>query len=194
MLKYIIIISVPVCIFGKIYALEVIVAFFGQEFSQAAFAFQVLIWSIVFTLANILNEFTITSLHREKFLIASNGGCFLLNCLLNLILVSDYGYMGASVASVFACFLQFSINLYFITRILGGITLYHTLIQPLMANGVMLVLFYLFAAKIHFVVLSLGVLMTYLAVLLLSKTITPAELIWLKSLVVRRKNVSEKFR
>lgn len=132
--KYLFMFTLPVCLFSFAYSSGIIRFFFGTEFLDAQYSFQILIWSLLPLFLNLYFDFAITAIKKQKILMVSNGISFLVSSLLSLVLVQEYGYIGVSWASLIACISLFTVNYYFITKYLGFIRLHDVAIKPVIAS------------------------------------------------------------
>lgn len=120
-LTWILIICLPVCFCGTVYASRIVYILFGNDFSEATGSFQVIIWIILPLFGNSLLSFFLTSVKKQKVLIISNGIALLLNVIFSAILIPNYGHIGASLAFLFSAFALFLANFCFLSKYLQSI-------------------------------------------------------------------------
>lgn len=188
-LKYIFILTLPVCICGSIYARRIILFLFHKNFAGAIPSFQILIWAIVPLFLNGLLDFLLTSIKKQRVLIISNGLCFLMSCTLGLILVREYGYLGASWASLFSYCGLLVVNFYFTTKYLGFIPIHRIVIRPLLSGSAMCVILMLLVNRVHMVfAVTVGILI-YFTLLFLFRTFTADEIEMFRSIIRTRSEI-----
>ena len=99
-LKYLIIISIPIGIGTTLFANEIIMLFYGNEYTPSVAALKILIWASVlsfisWTPATLLNS---TNKQRTLMIITSIGA--IVNIVLNYLLIPSLSYKGAGIATV----------------------------------------------------------------------------------------------
>jgi len=188
-LKYILILTLPVCICGSIYAPRIILLLFHENFAGAIASFKILIWAILPLFLNGLLDFLLTSIREQRVLIISNGLCFLMSCTLGLILVRKYGYWGASWASLVSYFGLLIVNFYFTTKYVGFIPIHRIVIRPLLSGSVMCVILMSLVNRVNMVFAVTAGILIYFALLFLFKTFTAIEIEMFRSIIKTRSKI-----
>ncbi len=147
MLKFMLILGVPIAVGSSIYSMDIINIVFGSEFLEASLCLSVLMWAVIFmflsgttsTLLNAINkQFLVTK-------VAMFGAIF--SVIVNYILISKYSYVGASMTSVLTELLVLVLMLYSLHKTDFSLNIKSTVkpvVQVLAANIVMaVVLLYL---------------------------------------------------
>ena len=140
MLKYMLIITVPVAIGSSIYSSDIIFIVFGAEYMEASLCLSVLVWAVIFT---FLSGTTSTLLHaiNKQFLVtkvAMVGA--IVSVIFNVVLISLFSYVGASITSVITEFVVFVLMLYSLHMTEFRLNIRKSVlpvVQVLMANVVM---------------------------------------------------------
>ncbi len=100
MFKYLLLITLPLAIIITITGSDLILFFFGQEYSASVPALQILIWNFVFILLCYPSSTLLKSIDKQientKRSIFEISG----NIIANIILIPIYGYIGAAIATV----------------------------------------------------------------------------------------------
>lgn len=188
-LKYIFILTLPVCICGSIYAPRIILLLFHENFAGAIASFKILIWAILPLFLNGLLDFLLTSIREQRVLIISNGLCFLMSCTLGLILVRKYGYLGASWASLVSYFGLLIVNFYFTTKYVGFIPIHRIVIRPLLSGSVMCVILMSLVNRVNMVFAVTAGILIYFALLFLFRTFTAIEIEMFRSIIKTRSKI-----
>ena len=99
-LKYTLVLAIPLGVGGIFLARPLMAWIFGTEFSDGARALRVLFWIIPITASRIIYRATLLShgLQRDYLWIALIAAT--LNTGLNLLLIPDFSFFGAAVASL----------------------------------------------------------------------------------------------
>lgn len=94
---------------SNIWAKDIILLLFSEEFLSAVLCFKILSWAFITVLLNALLEiFLIVTSQQKKIFQANIIGC-IINCVLDAALISKYGAVGASWASSIAYLLMTSL-------------------------------------------------------------------------------------
>jgi O-antigen/teichoic acid export membrane protein len=135
--KYILALMLPV--FFGIYLLseDIITFLYGSEFSGSVTALQILSFTIIFNSLNSIQSSLLTSANRQEFTTFSIGICCVLNIVLNMILIPNYSYIGASFATLVSVIILFSMQFYFIYLKFSLHFVNKNLFKPFIASGVM---------------------------------------------------------
>ena len=180
------IIILPVCIYGTIYASSIVSLLFGDEFSNATGSFQILMWVFVpFSLNTLVNLF-ITSMKKQNMLVISHASCLLLNVLLGSMLIRHYSHIGASLTFLFSIISLFIANSCYLMKYIGSKSLHRVLWQPLLACGILCLCLFQLVDKINMVTLIVCSLVLYISLLFIFKTFTEDEIELLKRAIVKK--------
>ena len=98
--KYMIILGIPIGIGTTLLAKRFIVLAFGFEYLYSITALQILIWTAVLTFAGAPFVKLLESANKQGIVARVSGICMIVNIILNLLLIPEYSYIGASVATV----------------------------------------------------------------------------------------------
>jgi O-antigen/teichoic acid export membrane protein len=101
-IRYLFLLSLPVCIGTTILADDLIVMIYGQAFASSGACLQILIWTLcLFPLTLVFARALVASHRQSKDLIANIVGvAFIVS--LNYFLIPSYGFIGAAVATLFS--------------------------------------------------------------------------------------------
>ncbi len=99
-LKYLAILAIPLGIGTTILASRFISLVFGSEYVESITALQILVWSEVCIFISMPFGNLFNSLNRQALVTVVAGICLVLNVAANLILIPQYGLIGASVTTV----------------------------------------------------------------------------------------------
>lgn len=97
--KWIYLLTFPALVAFILFPEDVIGVFFGAQYREAGLALAILSIGFFSNAVGGRNRETISALGITEYLMVTNGGAFVLNILLNLYLIPQYGYLGAAVAS-----------------------------------------------------------------------------------------------
>lgn len=98
--KSLFLISIPMIIILFIFAEDIMVLIFGEKFAPAAMAMRLQVLGLGIFFLNTKFEALFVCLNRRKGLLMFTGAMLAASVVLNAIFIPEYGYMGASLASV----------------------------------------------------------------------------------------------
>jgi len=116
-LKYMVLISIPIAVGVTILSAGIIEFFFGSQYLPAAAALKTLVWSMVLIALYSPFHRILDSLGRQRLVLFSIILGVLLNVILNLMLIPEYGFPAAAYTTVVTTLLLLIIPLYFTARL-----------------------------------------------------------------------------
>jgi O-antigen/teichoic acid export membrane protein len=175
-------IALPIAVIIALFSKEIIFLIYGSEFLPSSSALSILIWSVVFLFMNILFANVIVSVGKEKMTAYTAGTMALVNIVLNFLLIPQYSYVGASIATVFTEVLGAAIYFYYIHANLIK-NLFTTTILKLTLLNILLGLILIIFDFIPLVLLIILSLIFYIILLVKFNCITKEEISLLKSAI-----------
>lgn len=136
-LKYTIITMLPVAIGTTLIADKIILLVYGQSYTGSIVALKILIWSLLLTSINYLLTTLLISINKEKLTTLSILICIFINIIMNYLLIPQYSYNGASVATVASSIVLFIMSLYFLSKNKLTISASFTYSKPIAAGLIM---------------------------------------------------------
>lgn len=100
--KWIYIITFPAFVVFLLFSTEVLSLFWGPDFAKAGIALSILSLGFFSSAAVGRNRETISAFGYTRYIMYANLLGFTANLLLNLYLIPEFGYVGASVSSAFS--------------------------------------------------------------------------------------------
>ncbi len=146
-LKYMLMLGVPIAIGTTIYSKDIILLIFGNEFISASVGLEVLIWAVIFMFLSGTTS-TLLGAINKQFLVTKVTMCgAIVSVVSNIILIPTFSYVGASITSVITEFVVFVFMLYALRNTEFSLKLKNIIlqfVQVIMANIIMaIVLIYL---------------------------------------------------
>ena len=173
--KYMFVIGIPVLIGGVIFSRFLIEFFWQSEYIPAILTLKILFIGIVFQYANWMLNATLISMSRQKVILALGTIGLLFKIILNIILISLYGYNGSAVATVLGEFIVFLCAFVYLNRRFTRIPIYPVILKPAIAGGIACLGFYMLNG-LPLVLTFLLIGLVYVAALLLLRTFDKHEL------------------
>ncbi len=140
-IKYMFVIGIPVLIGGVLFSESLIKLFFQSEYVPAILALKILFIGIVFQYANWMLNATLISMSRQKIILILGSIGLVFKILLNVVLITQYGYNGSAAATVLGEFVIFVCAFVYIYKIFMGMPVYSTILKPVIAGGVSCLVF-----------------------------------------------------
>ncbi len=104
--KYLLFLGLPISTGAYILADEFILLFYGSEFLNSITALQILAWDVIIKFLYICSSFVLISTDKQNKMVLIVGVSALINIILNLILIPEYSFMGAGIATLITeCFI-----------------------------------------------------------------------------------------
>ena len=180
--RLILMISLPIAVMIALFSEDIILLIYGSKFLPSSLALSTLIWSIIFLFMNILFANLIISMGKERMTAYTAGIMALVNIILNYLLIPQYSYVGASVATVFTEALGTVIYFYYIHANLIK-KLFAATILKLVSLNILLCLTLIIFDFIPLALLIILSLIFYIILLVKFNCITKEEISLLKSVI-----------
>lgn len=182
--KFLFIISFPASVLGMVLAPKIILLIFGADFRNAVIPFQILIWAVNFIFLDVLLTLVLTSINKQRLLIAGNVMSILANTAFSIILVKKYGYVGAAWAALISYGVVFVFDFYFVTKNLKCTPLKQGILQTVMSSFIAGIVLYNFH-NLNVVFLLMFGATIYLGLIWVLRTFTVEERQLFKSIFIR---------
>ena len=98
------IIGIPIGIGTSILAEKIILLVFGSSYTESVIALEILIWTIVFTFGGAAFTRLLEATDKQLTLTKITGIAAIFNIFLNLVLIPEFGLIGACVSTVLQIF------------------------------------------------------------------------------------------
>ncbi|RLI79393.1 hypothetical protein DRP04_09225 [Archaeoglobales archaeon] len=175
-------ISLPIAVMVSVFSKEIILLLYKDEFLPSTLALSTLIWSAVFLFLNILFANLVISVGKEWVTVQISLIMALVNIILNYLLIPDYSYIGASIATVLTealCAVIFFSYIYInLIRRFFAITI----LKLVLLNTLLYFILKIFNFLPTPILIVLSFLL-YIHILLKTNCITKEELLYLKSFI-----------
>jgi O-antigen/teichoic acid export membrane protein len=180
-IRYLFLLSFPVCIGTTILAEDLIVKIYGQAFISSVLSLQILIWIVsLFPVAMVFARALVASNHQTQDLVANILGVLFI-VVLNYMLIPRYGFIGSAAAMLVSICLFTFVQYNFFRRVVSRIHASSLFWKPFCAGALMGVFtFYLRGMNI-FLLIPLAACV-YAGCLFLLQTFSPEEVDAMRSL------------
>ncbi|MBN2566867.1 flippase [Candidatus Woesearchaeota archaeon] len=144
--RILIILSFPIVLGTHILAEKIILLIYGPEFMESAIALQALIWMMLFHFHVFTYGLVLNSMNKEKLTMFFTIIAVLVNITLNLILIPQFSFIGAGIATIFSEFSYFILGYIYISKKFLVLNIIKYIYKPIIATGVMGLFLYYFPA------------------------------------------------
>lgn len=161
-LKYLAVLVVPLIIGITILGDRIILIIYGKAFSYSSVALRILIWSaLVSFMVQPFTYLLISSGQRAKYAFYSGIG-IPVNITLNLILIPNFGLIGASIATVITDFFGGTLLYLYVSRNLLSVSISKFLNKPILASIAMGILIYSLREMTLFLLVPISIILYFL--------------------------------
>lgn len=174
-LKFLVIISIPIGIGTTILADDIIMLFYGNEYTPSVAALKILIWASVLSYINWTPATLLNSANKQRTLMICTSIGAILNIILNCLLIPSLSYKGAGIATIIS---EFAVGL----LILSSIQKTQNLLSPLtdaifksLISGIIMGLFMIAFKSYTSIILILAASVIYFVGLIITDTIRKEE-------------------
>lgn len=140
--KWIFLVTLPMYMILVLYPDVVIGVTFGAEYTEGALALVILSTGFLFHTLLGPNDSTLTTTGRTKFVMAATVIAAVLNFVMNVVLIPEYSYVGAAVATAVSYVVMNAITSAYLYRVTGIQPFSAALLKPAVAAIVAFLAFY----------------------------------------------------
>ena len=185
-IKYLLMIILPIAVGISYYSQPIILLIYGSQYVDASSVLQLLIWNVVFMFVNGASTLLLNSSNKEVAVTKINGIACIFNFILNLVLISYFSYIGASIATVITGLLICVIMSYIIieSKYKPDFSLVKDIIKIIISNLVLAIILYI--AKLPFIVAIPLAIIIYLIAIALTKTLDSTDIGIIKEIIGKK--------
>ncbi len=116
-IRYILLISILIVVGITLLSDRIILLVFGSDYIPSIIALQILVWSFLFAAIGGVFGYLLNSINRQATLTKIVGCGMALNLVLNALLIPNYSYIGASIATDLTRFFVILIEFIILSKI-----------------------------------------------------------------------------
>lgn len=181
--RYMLMIAFPLAVGVTLFANNIILLIYGNEFQPSILALQILVWAMFFSYLSYTPMYSLYSINKQAAYTKVVFCCMVLNVILNLILIPKFSYISASVVTVITEFLAFILLFQFVKSHLGNPFSYKFLIKLTFCVAT-LGLFIIYFKNILGLILTIfGGIILYILLAMLLKVISQEDLLIIRGLL-----------
>ncbi|GEM_PF-655813 len=144
-LKYLLLIALPIAGGSFMIADQAISLLFGTEFAPAAQSLAILIWVIPLAFTSEFLRYVLLALNQEKAAVYALGATVFGCTVLNLIFVPRYGFLAASAVSVLAEAFLLTLYAWHLKQQLQFIPFNQVILKPILAMLILMIIVFISA-------------------------------------------------
>ncbi len=114
--QYMLMFGLPITLGIFVYARNIMLFAYGQEYAGSILVVQILCWFILLRFINIISGTLLSSIDRQGARVFGQGSVAVINIILNILLIPRYGFLGAAIAVIASESLFLITYYYFIFR------------------------------------------------------------------------------
>ena len=115
--KYLMLLMIPLAVFTTFYSTDIIYLIYGNDYLNADLCLSILIWTVCLIFVNGASNTLLNASHKEKSVTIIYLMAAIFNVGINLVLIPNYSYVGASIATVLSDLLIFVLFIIIVFRI-----------------------------------------------------------------------------
>ena len=159
----------------------IIKTIFGSKFINAVDSFQILVFSLIFTILFVLFDIVLVSINKQNLLFLCPFSGLIVRFLLDIFLIPVYGAIGASVAAVSGYFVFFITGFYLVTVNFRQLDILKIMLKPAIVSLIIGVIVYQFRESLPIYYLAVPAIVAYFAFLYWIKFFSKDEIVFFKS-------------
>ncbi|MDD5594094.1 MAG: flippase [Candidatus Margulisbacteria bacterium] len=135
--NYNLFLGIPIAVGGMILSEPIVLLVFGAKYYPAAWAFRILVWTILTVYTSAPFTFSLLAAGRQRDYFYGMAAGASVNILLNLFLIPSYGFVGAAVAKIVTEVIVWGIIFYYFSKNVFYIPLQRSVPKYLVSAAVM---------------------------------------------------------
>lgn len=182
-LKYLYVIAIFILIYGFIFADNIILLIYNSGFSGAIIALQVLIFVVPVIFITSLFGNLLGAINRQRFVTIVAGINAIVNVALNLLLIPQFGYVGAGIATVITESIGFILMFTYISKYFLKISITQNLLKTTFGGLLVALLIYYLKVDVNWILAGIVGVFAYMAVIIILKIITREDIELFKNFI-----------
>ncbi len=193
-IRIMLLLLVPMVILMSVFAKPILIDFYGARYAAGAFPMSILEYGVGFLTIFYVLSFAMNGAGKTKLVMSISIVGFVINAILNYILIKKYSITGSAIATTITSFVIMVWMLYYLWKDFGVLIKLKTLLKTLFAAALTYIASLFFSkGEISFIFWSIILFALYLFILYLVKEIKKEDLAILREIITRKKkeNVQE---
>jgi O-antigen/teichoic acid export membrane protein len=180
-IKYMIILGLPIAAGITILSRDIILILYHSAFSGSVVVLQILIWTVPLLLLTTSFGIILISMNKQVLAIRLTFIYMIFNIGVNLVVIPQFSYLGASVVTVLTELVNFILLFRYLSKFICKVPLQKFILKPVIATCIMALFMILVHLNIFILVLMATIL--YFALLILFKMFSKDDFDLIRKLV-----------
>lgn len=164
--KYMTIIGIPLGIGTTLLAEKIILIIFGAQYANSTLALQILVWSSIIIFISSPIARLLEASNKQSTIAKITGLCAVFNIILNLILIPEYSFIGASLVTVLTEIISLILGLKVVSRLDYGLSqVESTNLLKILISSIIMGIFIILFRSLNIVFIITGGIIIYFIIL-----------------------------
>ncbi len=187
-IRIMLLLLVPMIILMSVFAKPILIDFYGAKYAIGAFPMAILEYGVGFLTIFYVMSFAMNGAGKTKLVMSISIIGFIINAILNYILIKKYSITGSAIATTITSFIIMAWMLYYLWKDFGVSIKLKTFLKTFLAAFLMYFASIFFPkGEISFIFGSIILFAFYLSILYLVKEIRKEDIAILKEIIYRKK-------
>ena len=182
-IKYLIILGLPIAAGITILSKDIILILYQSAYAPSVMALQILVWTIPIILLTTIFGTILISMNKQVLAIRLTFIYMIFNIGVNLVVIPQFSYLGASVVTVLTELVDFILLYYYLSKFICKVPIQKYVWKPALATVIMAIFMTVVNLNIFILVPTSAIL--YLGLLILFKTFSEEDVELIKKLATR---------
>jgi len=174
--KYLFIIGLPIAVGTSLLAKDIILLFYGIEYSQSILPLQILIWTVPLKYLTAVFIIILISLDKQNLVTKIFFILLIVNVILNVVLMPTFSYIGASFVTIFTEFILLILFLHYLSKFICKVNILSIIAKPIFASIVMSLFIYFSKSRVDIFFIIIISSFIYFATLFITKTFSKSDM------------------
>lgn len=187
-LQYLMVVAIPITVIMTLMADKIFYFTFGKGFEQSAGVLRILIWIIIPYSISQVFAYALLASDNQRIDLRVNAIALACNIILSIILINQYGYMGAAISALVSILIYVGLQIPFVFKnvIKFDFDKLGSLSGKLVLSGVVMLLIIILLNKVYFIGLAILSTAIYFSLLYLFKTFSEEDLDFIRNFLKKK--------
>ncbi|MBT5338482.1 flippase [Candidatus Falkowbacteria bacterium] len=189
-MKFLVIIVVPISIGVALLARPIILFFYGNEYLPSVLPLQILMLGLIFVFLNFPLGSLLNGCDRQVANTVLVGITMVFNVIINIFIIPRYSFTGAAIAFLISHTFLFFISMVVARKIIpySKFLLLKTIFQSFISVLVMAAVIYYLMAQLHFTILILVGGVVYITTMFITRGLTQKDIKYFIEVLIKKKH------
>ena len=187
-LQYLLVATVPLTVIMTLMADKIFYVTFGEGFEHSVDVLRILVWIIIPYSISQVFAYALLASNNQKIDLRVNTIALICNSILSIILIYQYTYIGAAIASLLSILIYVSLQIPFVFKNVIRFDFYRlgAVLGKLVLGGIVMILTINLLHRIYFIGLAILATVIYFSMLYIFKTFSEEDLTFIKDFLKKK--------